>query len=77
MNEDNEDDGVIYIDSNEENDINLFQLDEYNVDESDMEWKMKYVYYFNILKNSQRNNIFLYISCNNYNKSKIIVNKRK
>lgn len=52
MNEDNEDDGVIYIDSNEENDINLFQLDEYNVDESDMEWKMKYVYYFNILKNS-------------------------
>jgi hypothetical protein len=30
----------------------LFQLDEYNVDESDMEWKMKYVYYFNILKNS-------------------------
>jgi hypothetical protein len=34
MNEDNEDDGVIYIDSNEENDINL---DEYNIDESDME----------------------------------------
>ena len=52
MNEDNEDDGVIYIDSNEENDIDLFQLDEHNVDESDMEWKMKYVYYFNISKNS-------------------------
>lgn len=32
MNEDNEDIGVICIDSNEENDINLFQMDE-----SDME----------------------------------------
>ncbi|RHZ51357.1 hypothetical protein Glove_480g18 [Diversispora epigaea] len=32
-NEDNEDVGVIYIDSNEENDINLFQMD----DESEME----------------------------------------
>lgn len=53
MNEDNEDVGVIYIDSNEENDINLFQMDEENMDESDMEWKIKYVkyvYYVNILK---------------------------
>lgn len=39
MNEDNEDVGVIYIDSNDENDINLFQMDEDNMDESDMEWK--------------------------------------
>ena len=37
MNEDNEDVGIIYIDSNEENDINLFQMDEDNMDESDME----------------------------------------
>ena len=35
-NENNEDVGVIYIDSNEENDLNLFQ-DEDNMDESDME----------------------------------------
>lgn len=50
MNEDNEGVGVINISSNEENDINLFQIDEENIDESDMEWKIKYVYYFNILK---------------------------
>ena len=54
MNENNEDVGVIYIDSNEEeNDINLFQMDEENMDESDMKWKIKYVkyvYYVNILK---------------------------
>jgi len=37
MNENNEDAGVIYIDSNEENDIDLFQMDEDNMDESDME----------------------------------------
>ena len=44
---------IIYIDSNEENDINLFQMDKDNTDESDMEWKIKYVkyvYYVNILK---------------------------
>lgn len=42
---------LIYIDSNEEeNDINLFQMDKNNMDESDMEWKIKYVYYINILK---------------------------
>ncbi|RHZ86602.1 hypothetical protein Glove_48g146 [Diversispora epigaea] len=34
MNKNNEDDGVIYIDSNEENNINL---DKYNINESDIE----------------------------------------
>jgi hypothetical protein len=33
----NEDNDVINISSNEENDINLFQMDEDNVDISDME----------------------------------------